>query len=211
MVNQYLSLRRLYLALLVCVVALLLFHFFPEDLNWTIHNRFDLDGEANIPAWFATVLLFSVSFSSLILFLLSVQSTGDQRPVFFWLIFGLAYMFLSLDEAARIHEIFDEVFRIKWIFVYAPFGFAFFAFCSFWLIKRNESKSLRYLVLVGMCVFGTGGLLGESVAHFFWTQMTPSMRTAELLFEEGLELVGTSTVLIGVLSEFSHRYRIVKK
>ena len=211
MVIQYFGLRRLYLGLLMCVVALLLLHFFPEDLSETIHNRFDLDGEANIPAWFATILLFSVSLSSLILFLISVQSTEKQRPVYFWLFFGLAYLFLSLDESARIHEIFDVVFRIKWIFVYAPFGFVFFAFCSYWLIKRNESKSLRYLVLVGMCVFATGGLLGESIAHIFWTQMTPGMRTAELLFEEGLELVGTSTVLIGVLSEFSDRYRVVNK
>ena len=120
-----LSIRKVFFLLLFIVLILVVMHFFPGSLSRMIQNRFNLDGEANIPNWYSTVLLFFVSLTSLGIYILS-DNVSHLHLRGFWLVFSGVYCFLSLDEAACLHEIIDIMTSIKWVYVYAPFAGIFF-------------------------------------------------------------------------------------
>jgi len=189
--------RKLYLLLICFMFILLAMHFFPESLSWTIHDRFNLDSEANIPTWFSTVLLFSVSLTSLGIYVFSRDVEMDASWKSFWSCFSSVYCFLSLDEAARIHEILDTSMHLKWIYVYAPFGALFFILCGYFLMVINKNKDLRNWILGGLIVYALGGLGAESFDYFFYSSQ------AEVVFEEGFEMFGTIMVLTGCLQELN--------
>lgn len=128
--------------LIVCALGAL--HFVPADAHATVHNRFDLDAEANIPTWFSTTCLFEVSLVSFLIHCSCRRNPAGTSFRWFWLIFSATYCFLSLDEAARIHEISDDVFHVKWIYVYAPVFGAFFS---------SVPAFSPSLTLIGLSVF----------------------------------------------------------
>jgi hypothetical protein len=203
------SLRRLFRLLLLVVLMLLALHFFPKRLSATIDDRFNLDAEANIPAWYSTVLLFSVSLSSFSVYILAQKGRGRELPWrWFWLVLGAAYCFLSLDEAARLHEIIDTETSVKWTFVYGPFAGVFFLLCVFYFAGiRRADKGLRNWILGGLIVYALGGLISETIGHFFHP-LPPMWQRLELVCEEGLEMVGTILVLRGCLHESLKRLGI---
>lgn len=188
----------IFLSLLCFVLVLVVMHFYPESRSRNIHNRFDLNAEANIPTWFSTVLLFSVSLCSLGIYILRKNT---PQPRIFWLMFSGVYCFLSLDEAARLHEIIDVATSIKWVFVYAPVAGIFFIICAYHLIK-NENKTLRQWILGGLVVYATGGLFSEFIGYSFYP-LSPLLQQAEFVIEEALEMIGTLIVLRGCLHELN--------
>jgi hypothetical protein len=190
--------RKLFFLQLFIVLFLILMHFFPERLSWTIHDKFNLDGEANIPTWYSTVLLFSVSLSSLGIYKLSFDHAHSRR---FWLVFSCVYCFLSLDEAAGLHEVIDRTTSVKWVFVYAPFAGAFFMICAYHLVK-SDNKTLRNWILSGLVVYVLGGLLGEFISYLFYP-LPPLLQQLEFVLEEGFEMFGTIMVLMGCLQELN--------
>ena len=204
------SIRKLFLFLLFIVLILLGMHFFPNSLSWTIANRFNLNEEANIPTWYSTVLLFSVSLSSLFIYLFENKVVGrDHSWHLFWLGFGAAYCFLSLDETARFHEIIDAKTSIKWVLVYAPFAWIFFIICTiYFVVIRNDNKSLRNWVLGGMIIYALGGLVSELIDHLFYP-LSPALQQVEFVLEEGPEMVGTIMVLMGCLQELRRLYGVM--
>lgn len=197
------TIRNLFLLLVFFVLLLLAMYFFPESLSWTIHNRFDLDSEANIPTWFSTVLLFCVSLTSLVIYIFGRDIANYASLQSFWLVFSAVYCFLSMDEAARIHEILDTNLHLKWIYIYAPFGAIFFIVCTYFLTVINKNNNLRNWILGGLIIYALGGLFGEAFSHFFY----PSK--VEVVFEEGFEFLGTIMVFRGCLQELRRRYRVV--
>lgn len=60
----------------------------------------------------------------------------------FCLIFSSVYCFLSLNEAARFHEMVTDSLKVKWIYVYAPIALLFFLYCVKVLC---HGKHTRYL------------------------------------------------------------------
>jgi len=121
----------------------------------------------------------------------------------FWLVLSSVYCFLSLDEAARLHEIFDTSLHIKWIYIYTPPAGIFFITCLYFLTFINKNKNLRNWIIGGLIVYTLGGLGGESFSYFFYAS------TFEIVFEEGLELLGTLMVLKGSLQELINRFNML--
>ena len=83
-------------------------------LPWTFHALLNLDGEATIPAWFSAMLLFAIGGT----FLLArfVPRTHDVIPPNFSTLLGLGFVFLSMDEAAAIHEMLTAALKhIEWV------------------------------------------------------------------------------------------------
>ncbi len=197
------SIRKLFLLLLIIILLLLIMNFFPHSLSVTISNRFDLDAEANIPTWFSTILLFCVSLTSLIIYRFRYKFKIDTSMHTFWLVLGSVYCFLSLDEAARLHEIFDTSLHIKWIYIYAPLAGVFFITCVYFLVIINKNKNLRNWIIGGLIVYAFGGLVGESFDYFFYSS------PIEVVFEEGLELLGTLMVLRGSVEELVRRSNVL--
>ena len=65
-------------------------------------NLFDLDHEANIPTWFSSLLLYSISILLVLITMLVTTSRGRGR--WHWAALALIFVMLSLDEAVSIHE-----------------------------------------------------------------------------------------------------------
>lgn len=211
MINH--SLRTLFFWLVAIVVFLLFMHIFPNDIILLVDKRFNLNEEANIPTWYSTVLLFSVSVSSFINHFLEKKETNTtESGSLFWLVFGVAYCFLSIDEAGRIHEFINYLTSTKWVFIYAPFVAIFFVICAhYFFVIRKDDKTVRNWIIGGLSLYITGGLVLEFIS--FMLPLPPFMVLAEILLEEGFEMTGTIMVLIGSLHQtgclFTRQYSSV--
>ncbi|RJQ33092.1 MAG: hypothetical protein C4562_01370 [Actinobacteria bacterium] len=63
----------------------------------------NLDSEANIPTWFAVILLLCCS-TLLFLIGVSARKNGNKDSVY-WKGLALLFLYISIDEASRIHEL----------------------------------------------------------------------------------------------------------
>jgi len=194
--TRLIPVRTLARALCLGIVALLVLHFAGEHLSPPLHERLDLNAEANVPTWYSTILLFCVALAALGISLADPPAGPGRR---FWRFFSAVYCFLSLDEAARIHELADQVLWIKWIYVYAPLGAAFFVFCVRSLATM-DNVAARERIVFGLLLFGLGGLGGETLSYLL-RPLPDAWQQAEFVFEEGLEMLGSVIVLAGCLLE----------
>ena len=199
--------RKSFFILLSFLCILLLMHLFVHHISWAIHNigMFNLDTEANIPTWYSTILLFLVSLCSLIVYRIRVNGiTRSERGNAFWLFLAIVYCFLSMDEAARIHEFIHGYTCIKWFYTYAPFGALIFIITAvYFSVIRSNYKDLRIWILGGLICYASGGLVAEFLSHYF-SPLSPVLQQVEFMFEEGMEMFGTSMVLMGCFTELNH-------
>lgn len=205
---------NLFIVLLVIIFLLLLLHFIPDTFSVELSRRFHLDREGNVPAWFATILLFSVSICSFIVHKRNKQlSSSAKEPVLirklFWLLFSSVYLFLSLDEGTQIHELLD-LYVIKWYVIYAPIASIFFMLCLYYVCRLNQGNQiLRTWIIGGLIIFAIGGLgmeMAWTIARrcTFLADNLENVKVLLTIVEEGLELIGTSMILVGCLYEIEH-------
>ncbi|MGH7845387.1 MAG: hypothetical protein ACREQW_09495 [Candidatus Binatia bacterium] len=182
-------------------------HIIAPHVRWgPIAQLLDVQREVSIPTWFSSLQLFAVGL------LLIAQARTVKQLRFYLLVLGLGFLFLSMDEAAAIHEkIIDSAKRLNvrrvlpeefmtWMMLYviiaAGFLLASYRFVRFiWRNCRYEAT----LAALGVVIFGMGGIGLETLSHylvriavderFFWTTAS----------EELLEMIGISLVLYGVM------------
>jgi hypothetical protein len=189
-----------------CVV-----HVLVSDINWGPIKLFvDLDREQSIPTWFSTVQLFTIA----ILLLLHARLSKQLRP--YLILYGLGFMFLSLDEAAVIHEkIIDSATRLQWNWLlwltfngsneawmipYVMIGLIVLLFSyRFFLLLWHDFRREAVLVVVGLTIFIIGGIVLELVAFHFEDAPTEKPYVWSVAGEEFLEMAGISVVLYGTL------------
>ena len=178
----------------------------------TFHKLFDLDGEKNIPALFSSAQLFLVG----IVFLSMAYQL--RQPHFssprFLAVLGMAFIFLSLDEAISIHEqITKSLVHIEWIPRFkgnhgiwvAPYlliGLVFFLLTYKELLTmwRNSKREMTIMVL-GFTIFLLG-VVGMDVISFQFLRegdTPPYLYQLEVAIEEFLEMIGISLVLYGAV------------
>jgi len=199
--------RRAFAFLLVPIVVLVGMHLFVEaavrlsdSFPVALHNRFDLDVEANVPAWYSTVLLFTVALAAFVIHRWGAATGSERRRwPWFWLVMATVFCLISLDEAARLHEAIDDAGYPKWVFFYAPLFAGLFAACTYYLFAIRDDPELRRWIIAGLIVGFGGGVGAESVMHGF--ELSSRWEEFEVIVEEGLELVGTSMVLVGCVHE----------
>jgi hypothetical protein len=190
----------------LCAVTLFfaMMNFLPPAAPQILREHFSLDAESNIPTWYSSVLLFAIASVTLGIYWLERLR---EKPRAFWLIFSGVYCYLSMDEAATIHEAIHMVFRIPWWVYYAPFAVIFFLYCASYL-SRYETKELRDALLTGLIVYATGALVIEAIGMLlghFMHPMPEALHLAEVTVEECFEMLGSSIVLVACLGELSHQ------
>ena len=165
---------------------------------------FDLNGEANIPAWYTSTLL---SVASFLAFLAHIkQSSSDRWVKAFWLLLSVACLLVLLDEIAQFHEKFDLYLKIKWVYFYAPVG----VFLIFFLARHiafhwREQPHLRS-ILVGILI---GFFLSLGFEYISYLGLASHWQKIEYMLEEGAEILGASLILIGCIQEagFFHPHK----
>jgi len=172
-------------------------HLFVESPSTFVVTRFHLDKEANVPTWFSSMLLFSISATAIIIYFTGqIRSSAYYLQRSFWIIFSSVFLFLSLDEAAQFHEIIDKSFSVKWVFVYAPLAGVFFLLCLYFLIvvERDEHVVRRWIIF-GLFFYALGGLFSEYISYKF--SLPDALQQLEYVVEEALEILGAIMVLMG--------------
>jgi len=157
----------------------------------------DLDKEEGFGTWFsAAILLFTGQL--LLLHAAAVRKSSD-RWFPWWLVLGLGFVFLSVDEVAGMHEylntFLDETSDISgWTDValggMALVGLAFLPFL--WALRRRTAA----LFVIAGCI-SPGGAVGverwtgddvDSLGYNMWTTL-----------EEGMEMGGVIAMIYAVL------------
>lgn len=179
--------------------------------SWIVTRLVDLDDEGSIATWFSSMQLFVVG---LLFFFKSRHANAVELPsATFFCILGLGFIFLSIDEAAAIHEKINIVLkqvvfmpRFKgdhgvWIYVYVLLAGIFLSltlrnFIALW----KHSRRIAFIMAIGLLTFVTGAVLLEIIGYqFLRNDMTSWRYVTEVALEEFLEMLGISIVLYGVL------------
>ena len=183
----------------IAVLIFMVMNFFPDSVSWTIHQRFDLKDESNLPAWFSSMLLLLVSIGSLTLHFLQDKTAKTSR---FWLFMSGVYLYLSADEGAMLHEALSP--HVKWFYVYAPLSGLFFLYVVRHCL-RYESTQIRNRIIGGMLLFAGGSLFFE-VLWYYNRPVSDQAYHILAVFQEGCEMIGSITVLSGVLMRLNMQF-----
>lgn len=202
---------RLYLWLLgidlLLTTLYVLFHIVADDVTWgPLRPFFDMNADISIPSWFATIKLFAIAA-------LLHGACGLRQQAVSRRLLGagaLGFLFLSIDESARVHEKITAVARMlefdwlliagqgAWITVYAAIG-AVLAILYGPALLRLSKRFPREATIgaAGAALFVAGAVAVEIVGYTL-TPDSPAYRL-EVAFEEWFELIGVSTILYGTL------------
>lgn len=205
--------RRLFYAFIGFEVFLLIMYLLAIvlPLPATIVELFDLDGEANIPAWFSSLQLGLIG----ILFLLNSCSLPkpDMRTFLFFISVGLGFIFLSMDEAAEFHEKITQVLsqsawapRFKgehgiWIPLYAAIGMLLLIIMRQPLLDRLRSKTNQWrMIVTGMLIIIAGAVGLEIISYqYLRSDIISGYEIMEIAAEEFMEMAGASWILYATL------------
>lgn len=188
-------------------IYLLLYKFGDPLPKHILIKLFDLNGEANLPAWYSSMQLFGVS----ILLGVFAYYNFNKHNFHSWSLVLLAVLFfiLSADEVAQIHERVGKIIDILfpkygrtenffkntgiWMFVIGiPFIVVLiFLLKSSWVYFRNY-KGISIRLIIGIIIWLFGALVAESFSNL-WEQGTKSF-IVEVYFEESCEMIGITFI-----------------
>ena len=172
-----------------------------------IATRFDLDHEINIPTWYSSISLMCCGF--LLAMIAVARRQAGARYVVHWGILALAFVYLSVDETAVLHEILIVPLRRR----LGTHGFLYFA----WVIPASvcvlafamayvrfllhlPRRTARWFVLAGALY--VGGALGVELiggACADWYGFTSMRYLLAMTAEEVLEMLGIVVFIYALL------------
>ena len=165
----------------------------------------DLKEEVSIGTWYSSSILL---ISSLLLFLIAlIEKKKNHSFTSHWKLLSFIFLFLSLDEAASIHEVGDGLHDILGINTATTFLWTvpytiLLVFLIFWYYKFLSylPKKTRNLFLIsgGIFIFGALGLelFAAVLTQFGWANMVP----LTVIIEEFCEIFGVTLFIYALTS-----------
>lgn len=188
-----------------------------------LYRKLCVNYEQNLPSYFNALLLLFASIFTGLIHLLEKES---NQPRFKWFLLSLAFLFLSLDESASIHEFFvtfltryigiggTGVFSYAWVIVYG-LGAALFATYLLPSLIKLPSALAKGMVISGAIY--VGGAIGfEMVGSSIWSNTGDTNIRYALVatLEESLEMGGLILfiryLLVYVRQEFASASLAIK-
>lgn len=201
--------RLLFLVDLSLCFTYLLSYLFPYHYDPFLFRLFDLGGEANIPTWYSSIKLFSISA----LAALFAYRKFDCVHITSWLLILLPILFLllSVDESASIHEWLggktdyilldakreETLFKITgtWMFIAGVPFFIFFLILMVSIKKYFDGKKyVLMMIFFGMMIFLSGALGVELLSNIVENSFYIVLQN---LCEELLEIAGVTIIFWG--------------
>jgi len=156
-------------------------------------RMFNMDVEANIPAWFSAMALLLCA--GLLFLVAAARRQQADRFATHWLVLALLFVFLSADEAAGIHEALARFVRALtngragslWVNIplIAGVGLAYRRF----LLHLPRRTLLLFLLAAATFFTGLFGL--ENMGEAF-VMTRPGVYAAIVVVEEMFEMVGVA-------------------
>ncbi|MCV2869841.1 hypothetical protein OEW28_14490 [Defluviimonas sp. WL0002] len=205
--------RQVALVLLTCIAGLVLMDIFSiylktqgETLSWkmgVLADRFQMDEEASVPTWAASVLL---AFNAMLLLLTAFASrhAGDGRALH-WAGLAAIIALLSIEEVAQFHEAlgaalrhrFDTkgVLHFAWTIPGSIFALLVLLTYARFLLRLPGRYSLRIMISGGIYVLGA--IIAEMAGSYIvsariadGTSISETQYLFVVLLEETLETAG---------------------
>ncbi len=172
---------------------------------------FDLNTEANVPAFFNSFLLL---FTSFLLFAVAWQQRQERdrtalQNVVYWKFLGFCFLFLAIDEAVEFHEwlgllikvvfagsfSFSGVFYYAWIIPYALLLLAGFLFIRNFLFGL-PARTGNLFILSG--ILFVGGAIGLRMLEARHDDLMPTFDSPEALYFSLLYSIGEILEMTGI-------------
>lgn len=203
---------------IVLIAAHLLFHgielsVVSFEFIATLIRRFSMDAEASITAWFASSLLLAISAAFGAAY---YMANADEKK--YWGVLSCVFLYLSIDEAAEIHELLIDPMQSLFGISSGPLFFAWvipvgcvIVLLAAFLFKFIWNLPVRYrnqLFLAAM-LFITGAMGVEMISGYYWESVdfTYDMMYRVLnAFEEGLENTGSILALSATIGYLNRKY-----
>jgi hypothetical protein len=175
-----------------------------------IPRRLNVDSELTVWSWFQSTLLFACA--ALLAVAAFVAYRMRDRYVRHWLVLSLAVLWVSVDEAASIHELAiaplhnaldtHGIFYFAWVIpallVVVVLGLAYVKFLG------NLPREVRTLFICAAGTYVIGALGGDLVGGHWYEAHGGDNLTYALMtqIEENLETAGISLGIVAVLTYF---------
>jgi hypothetical protein len=205
---------KVLVALVACLILtsvcahLLLDYFGPYKFLQVVDRLFNVGREGNIPTFLSSLMLF---FSALLLALIAIAKRAD-RWFKHWAALAAIFLFLSLDEAAQMHEPVTTLLRsllgTSGIFHYAwviPYGvLTVIAFVVYIAFLRQLPPRIRWLIATAGAIYVCGALgieliEGATLATLAIEEIgRPRIVTNSI--EEAMEMVGVIVFIHALLA-----------
>jgi hypothetical protein len=180
--------------------------FLGRDHLFGLVRLLDVNQEAAIPAWFSSAALLGCGV--VLAVIASVKRGRGARDTLHWVSLAVLFVYLSVDEAAGIHELWGEPLRgylpregylyFTWVlpavFVVGAVALVYLRFV--W----NLPATTRFQFVVAAALF-VGGALGVETLSGKWVSEFGRTFGFSLLntVEEALELCGIAVFLFALL------------
>lgn len=187
-------------------------------------TMFDLDQEGNLAAWFSSMQFFLLGLTSVLIYLLEKLINPARKRILIWFLCALGAVYLSADEAARIHEWagtalgwvieesekgslvhhWDRFPSYYWSLIYVPLALPAAIFLGWFFYK--ELGTLGILPIMGMILFVTGAVVLDFVEGAYssfdtgqWRVQLQGFNVDTFIIEEMFEMLGVTLILAGCL------------
>jgi len=212
-VNLFFVIKRLIYVMLFLlvfhIVGQLIKFYYGFDHVLGFIPMFNLYEEANLPTWFSSMILLSASG----LLLIIAATKRAQRDSYFlhWAGLSMVFLFLSVDEAAKLHEAVGGVFRVVagrfladgfasvWVI---PFGVLLLIFVgAYFRFVFSLAPYFRNLFILAGLTFVSGGLGLEVVEIIYLQGVAPKAEVFMIMVsvEETMEIGGVILFIYGLL------------
>ena len=181
-------------------------------------SLFDVDSESNIPTWYAssTLLLCSILLASIAY----AKKIDSDRYFLHWGGLSIIFLFLSMDEAASIHELAIEPLRsalnaggfLYYTWVVPGAAFVLIFVLVYLRFLADLPVKTRRLFLVAGIVY-VGGALGVELVGGRYADLYGEenfMYALIVTVEEFLEMAGVVVFIFALLSYMSSHLKDVQ-
>ena len=192
---------------------------FGHDYLLGLTRLFSLNTDPSIPAWYSSVTLLLCSLLLGIIFL--VKRRNAEPFAFHWAVLSLIFLYLSIDEAARIHETIGTTLSLKffgdthgfihytWVLYGIP-SVLILAACYLKFLLHLPRRTMRLFVLAGVTYVG-----GVLIAEMINARHADLHGTKNLVYqmmtvgEEFLEMSGIVTFIYALMSYIGSQVRSI--
>ena len=215
--RKRLALILIGIAALLCITSITL-----KFIEWELSTNstywyyqtvrlFNVNRETSIPTWYSTLLLLS----SAVLLAITAYSAKMKkgRYIIHWWLLALIFTYLSIDEAAAIHEKFTIYFQenlnltghlyFGWLLVGIPFALIVGLIYLKFLLHLPMQTRLHFIFAATLYVGGAIAI--ESISSNLWylNDGTSLEYSAVGTVEEFFEMSGVILFIYGLLTYIS--------
>jgi hypothetical protein len=191
-------------------------YFFDSNSFRRIILLFFVDKEGNIPSFYSALALL---FCSLLLAIIAISKKIEKDySVIYWRGLSLIFLYLSIDEAASIHELSMYPFRnalgakgflyFTWIIPFGVLVLIFIGLYSKFVFSLPKKIKILFVTAASIFLFGSLGM--EAIGGFQADEvgMGNFLYSMIVTLEESLEMIGILVFIYALMQYIKHHTNI---